>query len=43
MYTSFKSPAWAYDGKLQDISDIIEPMKPRFSRNTVETAFLYKR
>jgi multiple sugar transport system substrate-binding protein len=32
---------WAYDGKLQDISDIIEPMKPRFSPNTVETAFLY--
>jgi multiple sugar transport system substrate-binding protein len=32
---------WAYDGKLEDISSIIEPMKPRFSPNTVETAFLY--
>src|SRR5262245_21525810 len=32
---------WAYDGKLEDISGIIEPMKPRFSPNTVETAFLY--
>jgi multiple sugar transport system substrate-binding protein len=29
---------WAYDGKLEDISSIIEPMKPRFSPNTVETA-----
>src|SRR5882757_6953854 len=32
---------WAFDGKLEDISGIIEPMKPRFSPNTVETAFLY--
>src|SRR6266481_9293878 len=32
---------WAYDGKLEDISGIIEPMKPRFSPNTVETTFLY--
>src|SRR5712672_3791110 len=32
---------WAYDGKLEDISDVINPMKPRFSPNTVETAFLY--
>jgi multiple sugar transport system substrate-binding protein len=32
---------WAYDGKLEDISPIIEPMKPRFSPNTVETTFLY--
>src|SRR5712692_4689804 len=32
---------WAYDGKLEDISGIIEPMKARFSPNTVETAFLY--
>src|SRR6202049_3203685 len=32
---------WAYDGKLEDISSIIEPMKARFSPNTVETAFLY--
>src|ERR1700681_2818789 len=32
---------WAYDGKLEDISGIIEPIKARFSPNTVETAFLY--
>jgi len=32
---------WAYDGKLEDISSIIESMKPRFSPNTVETALLY--
>jgi len=32
---------WAYDGKLEDISSIIEPMKSRFSPNTVETALLY--
>src|SRR5260221_4295489 len=32
---------WAFDGKLEDISSIIEPMKPRFSPNTVQTAFLY--
>jgi multiple sugar transport system substrate-binding protein len=32
---------WAFDGKLEDISDIIEPMKARFSPNTVETTFLY--
>jgi multiple sugar transport system substrate-binding protein len=32
---------WAYDGKLEDISSIIEPIKPRFSPNTVETALLY--
>src|SRR3974377_294919 len=27
---------WAFDGKLEDISGILEPMKPRFSPNTVE-------
>src|SRR5499433_4011352 len=32
---------WAFDGKLEDLSSIIEPMKPRFSLNTVETALLY--
>ncbi len=32
---------WAFDGKLEDISDVIGPMKGRFSPNTVETAFLY--
>ena len=32
---------WAFDGKLEDISDVIGPMKGRFSPNTVETTFLY--
>lgn len=32
---------WAYDGKLEDISDVIEPMKDRFSPVTIETAYLY--
>ena len=32
---------WAFDGKLEDISDILEPMKPRFAPNTLETAYLY--
>src|SRR5262245_56431334 len=32
---------WAYDGKLEDISDVIEPMKARFAPVTIETAFLY--
>ncbi len=32
---------WAFDGLLEDISDVIEPMKSRFSPNTVETAYLY--
>src|SRR5438876_5396193 len=32
---------WAFDGKLEDISDIIEPIKARFAPNTVETTYLY--
>jgi multiple sugar transport system substrate-binding protein len=32
---------WAYDGKLEDISDIITPLKARFAPNTVETTLLY--
>src|SRR5947199_10811248 len=32
---------WAFDGKLEDISDVIEPQKDRFAKNTVETAYLY--
>ena len=32
---------WAFDGKLEDITDVIAPMKDRFAPNTVETAFLY--
>ncbi len=32
---------WAYDGKLEDISDIITPIKDKFLKNTIETTFLY--
>ncbi|MDO8457320.1 MAG: ABC transporter substrate-binding protein [Burkholderiaceae bacterium] len=32
---------WAFDGKLEDISSIIDPMRSKFAPNTVETAFLY--
>ena len=32
---------WAFDGKLEDISDVITPMKAQFAPNTVETTYLY--
>jgi multiple sugar transport system substrate-binding protein len=32
---------WAFDGKLEDISSVIEPMKTDFAPNTADTAFLY--
>ena len=32
---------WAFDGKLEDISSVINPMRARFAPNTVETAYLY--
>jgi multiple sugar transport system substrate-binding protein len=32
---------WAFDGKLEDITDIITPMKDKFLKNTIETAYLY--
>ena len=32
---------WAFDGKLEDITDILTPMKARFLPNTVETTYLY--
>jgi multiple sugar transport system substrate-binding protein len=31
---------WAFEGKLEDISDVINPMKSLFAPNTVETTFL---
>jgi multiple sugar transport system substrate-binding protein len=31
---------WAYEGRLEDVTDIIEPIKDRFAPNTVETAYL---
>ena len=30
---------WAFEGRLEDISDVISPMKAAFAPNTVETAF----
>jgi len=32
---------WAYDGKLEDISSVLTPMKDRFAPNTLETTYLY--
>src|SRR5947199_690972 len=32
---------WAFEGKLEDISDIINPLKAQFAPNTIETTFLY--
>src|ERR1700726_74171 len=32
---------WAFEGKLEDLSDILNPMKPAFAPNTIETAYLY--
>ncbi|CAM3651516.1 ABC transporter substrate-binding protein [Polaromonas hydrogenivorans] len=32
---------WAYDGKLEDVSDVMIPLKDKFLPNTVETTYLY--
>jgi multiple sugar transport system substrate-binding protein len=32
---------WAFDDKLEDITDVLTPMKATFLPNTIETAFLY--
>ena len=32
---------WAFEGKLEDVSDIITPMKDKFLKNTIETTYLY--
>ncbi|HEY2862133.1 MAG TPA: ABC transporter substrate-binding protein [Casimicrobiaceae bacterium] len=32
---------WAFEGKLEDLSDILTPMKATFLPNTVETTYLY--
>jgi hypothetical protein len=32
---------WAFDGKLEDISSVINPITDRFAPNTLETTFLY--
>jgi len=32
---------WAFEGRLEDLSDIINPSKGRFLPNTIETTFMY--
>jgi multiple sugar transport system substrate-binding protein len=32
---------WAYDGKLEDLSDVLTPLKDKFLPNTLETTYLY--
>ena len=32
---------WAFDGKLENINSVIDPIRSRFAPNTVETTFLY--
>ena len=32
---------WAFEGRLEDLSDILTPMKDRFLPNTLETTFMY--
>ncbi len=32
---------WAYEGKLEDITDVIGPIKDKFLKGTVETTYLY--
>jgi multiple sugar transport system substrate-binding protein len=32
---------WAFEGRLEDLSDILVPMKAKFLPNTLETTFMY--
>jgi multiple sugar transport system substrate-binding protein len=32
---------WAYEGKLEDISDVLTPLKAKYLPNTLETTYLY--
>ncbi|MDQ5847784.1 MAG: extracellular solute-binding protein, partial [Pseudomonadota bacterium] len=32
---------WAYEGRLEDLSDILTPMKAKFLPNTLETTYMY--
>jgi multiple sugar transport system substrate-binding protein len=32
---------WAFEGRLEDLSDILNPMKGKFLPNTIETTFMY--
>src|SRR5438128_11078825 len=32
---------WAFEGKLEDITSVIDPIRAKFATNTIETTFLY--
>ena len=32
---------WAYDGKLEDVSSVIDPLRAKFEPNALSTTFLY--
>jgi multiple sugar transport system substrate-binding protein len=32
---------WAFDGKLEDLTDVVTPIKDKFLKNTIETTYLY--
>ena len=32
---------WAFDGKLEDLTDIVTPIKDKFLKSTIETTYLY--
>lgn len=32
---------WAFEGRLEDVSSVIDPIKARFAPNTIETTYLY--
>jgi multiple sugar transport system substrate-binding protein len=32
---------WAYENRLEDLTDVLEPMKDRFDDNTLSTTYLY--
>ncbi|HLO47514.1 MAG TPA: ABC transporter substrate-binding protein [Kamptonema sp.] len=35
------SPKWAWEGKLVDVSDVIEPIKNLYAPNAIESVYLY--
>ena len=36
-------PRWAWEGKLADVSDVIEPVKALYSQTALEAAYLYNK
>ena len=40
-YNNQAAGKWAFEGKLEDLSDILKPMMPRFATSTVEHSLLY--